>query len=176
MRSSPRPSHSKAVEALYGPVVVLQQQQSASSLSPSLRPSLLLEPELHSSPLRSIHTQGAAGERAEPLRDQCGNVPKFWNLKPWRGYLPRGSPEPVSSPKTPERGSFGAEGAVFGGKCCAYIFFPFCICTVWRVRSLCVCVCACAFSPCGSSTSLKRGGGSLGGAPKPGVKSRAEDL
>lgn len=105
------------MEALYGFVWVLQHQQgqrrqSASSLSPSL---LLLEPELHSSPLRSIHTQGAAGERAEPLCDQCGNVHKFWNLKPWRGYLPEGSLEPVSTAKTLEQGSFRVEGAVFGG-------------------------------------------------------------
>lgn len=100
---------------------------------PSLPPSLLLlEPELHSSPLRSIHTQGAAGERADPLCDQCGNVHKFWNLKPWRGYLPQGSLEPVSTAKTLEQGSFRVEGAVFGGNI-ALTFPPFCIDTVWWV-------------------------------------------
>lgn len=31
------------------------------------------------------------------------NARKFWNLKPWRGYLPGGSPESVSSPKTRTR-------------------------------------------------------------------------
>lgn len=81
----------------------------ASSFPPSLPPSVpacLLEPELHSSPvLLSIHTEGAAGERAPPLRQlPQWNDPKFWNLngrEPWRGYLPGGSPEAVSSEKTP---------------------------------------------------------------------------
>lgn len=116
---------------------------------------LLLEPELHSSPLRSIHTQGAAGERADPLCDQCGNVHKFWNLKPWRGYLPQGSLEPVSTAKTLEQGSFRVEGAVFGGNI-ALTFPPFCIDTVWWVWG-----CVSSLFPtssqlalCGFSTSL----------------------
>lgn len=84
------------------------------SASPLPR-SLLLEPELHSSPLLSIHTQGAAGERAPPLRDQRGNVSKFWNLKPWRGYLAEGSLESVSTEKTPAPCFCRVEGAGFGG-------------------------------------------------------------
>ncbi|KAK1900965.1 Unconventional myosin-If, partial [Dissostichus eleginoides] len=61
------------------------------SLPPSLPPSSSTA-GVHSSPVLSIHTQGAAGERAPPTPER--NVPKFWNLKPWRGYLTFGSLEP----------------------------------------------------------------------------------
>ncbi|MEQ2233140.1 hypothetical protein ILYODFUR_018921, partial [Ilyodon furcidens] len=67
---------------------VLQQQCAFCSL-------LLPGQELHSSPLRSIHTQGngrTESTAATPC-DQRGNEPKLWNLKPWRGYQPSGSLE-----------------------------------------------------------------------------------
>lgn len=41
------------------------------------------------------------------------NVLKFWNLKTWRGYLPEGSLESVSTPKTPAQAfssPFGRRG------------------------------------------------------------------
>lgn len=81
---------------------------------PSLPPPLAAG--VHSSPVLSIHTQGAAGERAPPTPER--NVHKFWNLKPWRGYLTFGSLEPVSTVKTPvhvlyssvERAGFAGAG------------------------------------------------------------------
>lgn len=116
--------------------------RGASSLPPSLP-----EPGLHSSPLRSIHTQGDVAERAPPLRDQRGNVPKFWNLKPWRGDLRSGSLESVSPEKTPQREAplLRVEGAGFCRKLFRlFLFFSLffspslsSVASCWWVFSVC---------------------------------------
>lgn len=44
------------------------------------------------------HVGSRRGESTAALWPER-NVPKFWNLKPWRGYQASGSPEPVSTDK-----------------------------------------------------------------------------
>lgn len=114
---------SRPGDALCGFGVILQHQRTSSlclclalpsSLSRSPSPSLppgLREPGLHSSPCHSRAGSRRRENTAAPRPEW--NVPKFWNLKPWRGYLPEGSLEPVSTQKTLERRFYRGEDAGF---------------------------------------------------------------
>lgn len=86
--------------------------RSGSPYLPSPRRSLSLLPSLPppagvaflSFPPHS-HAGSHRRERTAAPRP-VWNARKFWNLKPWREYLPGGSPESVSSPKTQTRSVF----------------------------------------------------------------------
>lgn len=98
----PLSQHESARGALYGLGVVLQQQSTSSLPPPSLSPgagvAFLSSP--HHSHAGSRRRESTAAPRPE------WNAPKFWNLKPWRGYLPEGSLESVSTLKTPAKAFF----------------------------------------------------------------------
>lgn len=82
-----------------------KERVASPLLPPSLSPSL---PPVGVAFLSSPPHSHAGSRRRESTAAPrpVWNAPKFWNLKPWRGYLPGGSPESVSNPKTQPRWGF----------------------------------------------------------------------